>query len=91
MKLKKLEDIKNLHYNTDYIKMEFSDKRKLYELGFYNSTNNNSLKEEPTIDVLELAAEILSAYYGKITSFYSWNCNITGYRIVFGNYISNYK
>jgi hypothetical protein len=84
MEIKKTSDIQNLIYHTGKVKLDFSDKKELYELGFYNSTVNNSLEKNPSIETINKGAEILSKYYGRITHYHLWECKYSGFRIVYG-------
>jgi len=78
-------DIKSLKYSFEMNELDPTDRKKLFDLGFWNDTVNNSIKTEPTEEVIEQAAGILSIYYGRITKYVVWPCQVCGFRIVFGN------
>jgi hypothetical protein len=84
MQIKKATNIQDLIFNKGKVKLDFSDKKELYKLGFYNSTVNNSLEQNPSIEIINKGAEILSKYYGRITHYHLWECKYSGFRIVYG-------
>lgn len=84
--MKEVKSIKEMNWNASFnINVSFNDKKKLFALGLWSGSNNDSFKERPTIEQIKKASKILSKYYGMLTCYYLWECKVTGYRIVFGN------
>lgn len=83
--LKHSREIKLQHVRWDH-KMERQDSRRMWDLGAWDETNNNSFKEEPSAETIAECAFILEKYFGRITAVSIWYCEpIEAWRVCFGN------
>ena len=73
----------SIPWNT---KIDFEVKKKAFKLGAWDFFNNTNFKEKPSIETIKEFASLLEPYYGRLTKYHMWYCNvINSWRIILGN------